>query len=107
VFEAEWTVLVFVRWCADIPQRGIMWQLPVRLRANIDELGIENLLHRSPYCVAEVRAWISDHDGDRFHLSTFMKRYAMYRYTTYRYATLRLHLSFPHIPWPIHLNHHK
>jgi hypothetical protein len=24
VLEAEWTVLVFSRWCADIPQRGIM-----------------------------------------------------------------------------------
>jgi hypothetical protein len=24
VLEAEWTALVFGRWCADIPQRGIM-----------------------------------------------------------------------------------
>jgi hypothetical protein len=26
VVEAEWAVLVFGRWCADIPQRGIMWR---------------------------------------------------------------------------------
>jgi hypothetical protein len=62
VFEAEWTVLLFSCWCADIPQRGLMWRLPELARRNLDTLGIEEILLRSSYCVSKVRAWISAHD---------------------------------------------
>lgn len=63
VLEAEWTVLVFARWCADIPQRGIMWALSPRLRANLHELGIANLLKGSKYTMSDVQAWLLDHDN--------------------------------------------
>jgi hypothetical protein len=42
VFELEWTVLVFGRWCADIAEREIQWRLPPRARAGVTELGLEN-----------------------------------------------------------------
>jgi hypothetical protein len=63
VLEAEWTVLVFARWCADIPQRGIMWALSPRLRANLQELGISKLLQGSKYALSDIQAWLLDHDN--------------------------------------------
>jgi hypothetical protein len=62
VFEAEWTILVFARWCADIPQRGIMWHLPERLHRNVQILGLEELLQGSPFQVNDVRVWLAHHD---------------------------------------------
>jgi hypothetical protein len=63
VLEAEWTILVFARWCADIPQRGIMWPLSPRLRANLQELGISKLLQGSKYALSGIQAWLLDHDN--------------------------------------------
>jgi hypothetical protein len=62
VLEAEWTALVFSRWCSDIPQRGIMWALSPRLRRNVDELGVDELLRGSRYAVADVKNWLWEHD---------------------------------------------
>jgi hypothetical protein len=63
VLEAEWSALVFSRWCSDIPQRGIMWALTPRLRQNINELGVESLLHGSTYSVDDVKDWLWEHDN--------------------------------------------
>jgi hypothetical protein len=62
VVEAEWTVLVFGRWCADIPQRGIMFRLRTRIRRTLTTLRAEKLLHYCPYSTADVRYWIQEHD---------------------------------------------
>jgi hypothetical protein len=62
VVEAEWTLLVFGRWCADIPQRGIMCRLSPRIRRTLDTLGVETLLHYCPYSTADVRSWLQAHD---------------------------------------------
>jgi hypothetical protein len=66
VLEAEWSALVFSRWCSDIPQRGIMWWLSPRLRRNVDELGLENLLHGSTYKLSDVKDWLREHDNHRW-----------------------------------------
>jgi hypothetical protein len=63
VLEAEWTALVFARWSSDIPQRGIMWALSPRLRGNITDLGVENLLHGSRYALKDVKDWLFEHDN--------------------------------------------
>jgi hypothetical protein len=63
VLEAEWTALVFARWSSDIPQRGIMWALSPRLRGNITDLGVENLLHGSRYALKDVKDWLLEHDN--------------------------------------------
>jgi hypothetical protein len=62
VLEAKWTVLVFSRWCADMPQRGIMWALSPLLRANLQELGISKLLQGGKYAVSDIQAWILDNE---------------------------------------------
>jgi hypothetical protein len=66
VLEAEWTALVFARWSSDIPQRGIMWALSPRLRRNITDLGVENLLHGSRCAVKDIREWLREHDNYRW-----------------------------------------
>jgi hypothetical protein len=63
VLEAEWTVLVFALWCADISQRGIMWTLSPRLWANLQELGIAKLLQGSNFALSDIRAWLLDHEN--------------------------------------------
>jgi len=62
VLEAEWTVLIFGRWCADIPQRGLMWHLPERVNQNLQVLGLSAVLRGSSYAEVDVRRWIWDHD---------------------------------------------
>lgn len=62
VFEAEWTVLVFARWCTDIAQRSLMWALPRRIRENINTMEVGRLLRGSQYKIATVEAWLHDHD---------------------------------------------
>jgi hypothetical protein len=62
VFEAEWTVLVFARWCTDIAQRSLMWALPRRIRENIETMKVERLMRGSRYKIATVKAWLHDHD---------------------------------------------
>lgn len=76
VVEAEWTVLVFGRWCADIPQRGIMWRLSPRIRQTLNTLGVETLLHYCPYSTVDVRSWLQAHDQHHWdhHKQTFRIR---------------------------------
>jgi hypothetical protein len=63
VLETEWTALVFARWCSDIPQRGIMWSLPPRLRQNVTQIGVGPLLDGSRYSRAHVEQWLREHDA--------------------------------------------
>jgi hypothetical protein len=63
VLETEWTALVFARWCSDIPQRGIQWLLPPRVRANITAIGLDALLEGSRYRRSWVEQWLRDHDN--------------------------------------------
>jgi hypothetical protein len=63
VLESEWVVLVFARWFADMPQRGIMWALSPLLRANLKELGIAKLLQGSKYALSDIQAWILYYDN--------------------------------------------
>jgi hypothetical protein len=58
ILEAEWTALVFARWSSEIPQRGIMWALSPRLRGNITDLGVENILQGSRYALKDVKDWL-------------------------------------------------
>jgi hypothetical protein len=76
VVEAEWAVLVFGRWCADVPQRGIMWRLSPRIRRTLDAMGVESLLHYCPYSTADVRSWLQAHDQHLWddHKQTFRIR---------------------------------
>jgi hypothetical protein len=74
VLEAEWTALVFGRWCADIPQRGIMWALSPRLRRNIDEMGVPALRDQSRYSRADVEKWLADHDSHPWLNTTMLYR---------------------------------
>jgi hypothetical protein len=55
-------VLVFGRWCTDIPQRGIMWRLSHRIRRTLTKMGVETILHNCPYSTADVRSWLQAHD---------------------------------------------
>ena len=63
VFETEWTVLLFGRWCADIRQRKLMWRLPPRGRTNLDVLGVSQLPKGAPYAGMGVAQWLRDHDA--------------------------------------------
>jgi hypothetical protein len=58
VLEEESTALVFARWSSDIHQRGIMWALSPRLRGNITDFGVENLLHGSRHALKDVKDWL-------------------------------------------------
>ena len=62
VLEAEWTALVFARWCSDVPQRGIMWALPPRVRGNVREFGVPALIGRGTYHLHDVEKWLWEHD---------------------------------------------
>ena len=63
VFESEWVVLLFGRWCTDIQQRGIMWRLPERGRAGVTQMGVDRLLYKSSVSPSEVDQWLADHDA--------------------------------------------
>jgi hypothetical protein len=63
VFESEWTVLVFARWCADIRQRRLMWRLPVRARDNITKMGVGRLLTDSDFNDEHVLQWLVAHEN--------------------------------------------
>jgi hypothetical protein len=49
IFRTEWTALVFGRWIADIHFRGLLWQLPQKVRSWINQLGLSVLLQGSRY----------------------------------------------------------
>jgi hypothetical protein len=74
VFETEWTAILFARWCTDIPQRGIMWYLPARARANIKLIGVAALLGTSPYRLADVQLWLQDFDAHNWSAGTQIYR---------------------------------
>jgi hypothetical protein len=63
VFESEWVVLLFGRWCTDIQQRGLMWRLPPRGRAGVQTIGTERLLVKSNLSPAEVTQGLRYHDN--------------------------------------------
>jgi hypothetical protein len=72
VFEAEWVVMVFCRFCADMSQRRLMWRLPARARRGINEMGVEKLLIGSPYGLSTVRIWLRGHDVHSWTAKTMM-----------------------------------
>jgi hypothetical protein len=76
VVEAECAVLVFGRWCADIPQRSIMWRLSPRIRRKLDTMSVETMLHSCSYSTADVRSWLQAHDQHPWddHKQTFRIR---------------------------------
>ena len=74
VFEAEWVVLVFGRWCADVRERNIMWRLPGRARSGLAEIGVKNLFQQSPYSPEEVKVWLADHDAHAWERSYMSHR---------------------------------
>jgi hypothetical protein len=59
---SEWTVLVFSRWVTDGHHRGLLWQLPPKVRASILQLGVSPLLQGSPYHLARVDELFHLHD---------------------------------------------
>ena len=114
VLEAEWTALVFSRWCTDIPHRGIMWALGPRLRQRVNELGLSTLLRGSSYTRGDVVEWLRDHDRYDWSARTmfyqerggnqgepprirrlveFVREYPRYR------VTLRRELAVPRGTW--------
>jgi hypothetical protein len=74
VFEAEWVVLVFGRWCADVRERHIMWRLPSRARSGLAEIGVKNLFQQCPYSPGEVQLWLADHDAHAWESSCMPHR---------------------------------
>ena len=61
VLEAEWTALVFARLFSDVPQRGIMWALPPRVRGSVREFGVPALIGRGTYHLHDVEKWLWEH----------------------------------------------
>jgi hypothetical protein len=68
VFELEWTVLGFRRWCADIAEREIQWRLPPRARAGNTEFVLENCFPISPYSQTTFQEWLLVHDSYKWEL---------------------------------------
>jgi hypothetical protein len=75
VFESEWTVLFFVRWCSDVRQRKLMWRLPARLRKNLTTMGVEQLVLDSDFPLPVVQQWLTAHDT--YDLGSQRRRYRM------------------------------
>jgi hypothetical protein len=66
VFESEWVTRLFGRWCTDMQQKGIMWPLPLRDRAGVTTMGVDNLLYKSSLSPSEVEKWLTDHGTHRW-----------------------------------------
>ena len=75
VFESEWTVLVFARWCSDVRQRKLMWRLPARLRENLTTMGVDQLVLDSDFPLPVVQQWLTAHDT--YDWSSQRRRYRM------------------------------
>jgi hypothetical protein len=75
VFESEWTVLFFARWCSDIRQRKLMWRLPARLRENLTTMGVDQLFLDSEFPLPVVQQWLTEHDT--YDWSSQRRRYRM------------------------------
>jgi hypothetical protein len=63
IFRTEWKAQVLGLWVADIHFRGLLWQLPRKVRSWINQLGISVLLQGSPLSVDEVHALLAVHDA--------------------------------------------
>jgi hypothetical protein len=63
IFRTEWTALVFGRWIADIHFRGLLWRLPSKVRAWVNQLGIATLTQGSTVSVSEAHSLLTDHDA--------------------------------------------
>jgi hypothetical protein len=63
IFRTEWTALVFGRWVADIHFRGLLWQLPRKVRSWINQLGLSVLLQVSPLSLDEIHVLLAVHDA--------------------------------------------
>jgi hypothetical protein len=57
----EWKALVFGRWVADIHFRGLLWELPHKVRSWINQLGISGLLHGIPLSLVEAQTLLAVH----------------------------------------------
>jgi hypothetical protein len=62
VFESEWTVLVFARWCSDIRERKLMWRLTARLRVNLTTMGVDQLFLDSDFPFPVLQQWLKTQD---------------------------------------------
>jgi hypothetical protein len=74
VLEAEWTALVFARWCSDIPQLGIMWALPPRVRGNVREFGVPVLIGKGTYHQHDVDKLLREYDKNLWSSGPPIKR---------------------------------
>jgi hypothetical protein len=63
IFRTEWTALVFGRWVTDIHFRGLLWQLPQKVRSWTNQLGISVLSQESPLSLDEAHALLAVHDA--------------------------------------------
>jgi hypothetical protein len=59
VFESEWPVLFFARWCSDVRQRKLLWRLPARLRENLTTMGVDQLVLDSDFPLPVVQQWLT------------------------------------------------
>jgi hypothetical protein len=75
VFESEWTVLFFARWCSDVRQRKLMWRLPARLRENVTTMGVDQLFLDSDFPLPVVQQWLTAHDT--YDWTSQRRRYRM------------------------------
>jgi hypothetical protein len=63
IFYTEWTVITFGRWTADAHYRGLLWRLPRRVILGVQDLGVRELLHSSPFTISAVEALLDLHYG--------------------------------------------
>jgi hypothetical protein len=75
VFESEWTVLFFSRWCSDVRQRKLMWRLSVRLREILTTMSVDQLVLDSYFPLPVVQQWLTAHET--YDWSSQRRRYRM------------------------------
>jgi hypothetical protein len=75
VFDSEWTVLFFARWCSEIRHRKLMRLLPARLRENLTTMGVDQLVLDSGFPLPLVQQWLTEHDT--YDWSSQRRRYRM------------------------------
>jgi hypothetical protein len=54
---------VFTRWIADLQFRGLLWQLPRKVRGWVDQLGLGVLLQGSTVSLDEGKSHLATHDA--------------------------------------------
>jgi hypothetical protein len=111
VFESEWVVLYFGRWCSDIAFRHLMWRMPLRAQEGLTRMGVRRMLQGSRFSEAEVNGWLTDHDTFdwdaetmpykiRGHTPTAPAEYETYSLyvRTYDPSATRVLTTYPPIP---------